>query len=831
MADAWYYTLDGRTQLGPVSFLQLQQLAAQEQLKPAYHVRRTDETRWLVAADVPNLFPSGFKDTPLAEGQSDVIVATLVGEETPVAAIEVQAPTPSMPSSEILAALQRILRRLATFAGVVMFLIYLISIIRLAHVLGLAYQQDRDLRDLMICFHQRRDWASEVLPDGKLKLELWDEKVQQQDYENLAGLFPDDEVRSEVLEWGRQLVASWRGPYAQKAARIERQPLSPEADQLTDFQKVRSVPVTERLAGHAVWRRLLSAPGASAKDLGHLKEVVQRAIPDVEQRQKLLAWSELRRKQKDVVVRSFYHDIPSYSLAPPPPGSEWFDYWVLYDDWAATDEVLAARKADLLGTFGGRCRFSRDLWRTFLEWGNELAERRGENLGFLAMDGQRAAIIAATDRLAGLEPDGHSNTRAFLEEQLDLPAFRQGNILAILDNIFFELAQYLSPSDEYLYLSAGPGSIADRSFAGLPNDGRSVLEESETPKGLWAQTGYVVVWSILVGGAAWLVYRGMRFVTIDAAAYALKLLQNPRYQSFRNFRKRPRWANVTAAVVILLTFVTALVFIERFHILYLQSYVQLLLVVAWSVLLGGILVEAFANFITLCLIRCGQDPARSWFDDILALLVSLPLLRFFGNNWYIIAFSLSIGLTPSILHKLLDADKSTSTWIERYSPTALYQRHPGKTLLGGCAVVAFLCLLLCCGGPVSMMGNAIAQRQAARIRGSAEKDVQHSATAAQLAADYRRDAKATLQKYHRHRLLVSGTSLAGGKHPSADFCLPLETDAQDVVVRCLFDGAQAKFAEDCFRDHVGVVGEFAGANTEGRLTFLTLQNCCIPGDR
>lgn len=57
MSDSWYYTQDGKTKIGPLTFAALQQHASSGALQPTHMVRQEGEGRWMQAKAVPGLFP------------------------------------------------------------------------------------------------------------------------------------------------------------------------------------------------------------------------------------------------------------------------------------------------------------------------------------------------------------------------------------------------------------------------------------------------------------------------------------------------------------------------------------------------------------------------------------------------------------------------------------------------------------------------------------------------------------------------------------------------------------------------------------------------------
>src|SRR5437870_1719460 len=63
MPDEWFYVKDKKKQ-GPVSFAQLQGLAAQGQIAPADMVLQGGTTKWAAAESVAGLFPAAGGDFP-----------------------------------------------------------------------------------------------------------------------------------------------------------------------------------------------------------------------------------------------------------------------------------------------------------------------------------------------------------------------------------------------------------------------------------------------------------------------------------------------------------------------------------------------------------------------------------------------------------------------------------------------------------------------------------------------------------------------------------------------------------------------------------------------
>jgi hypothetical protein len=56
MSDTWFYTLDGRTRLGPVPLLLMQVFVQTKVIQPGTHVLRPGENRWQRADAIPELF-------------------------------------------------------------------------------------------------------------------------------------------------------------------------------------------------------------------------------------------------------------------------------------------------------------------------------------------------------------------------------------------------------------------------------------------------------------------------------------------------------------------------------------------------------------------------------------------------------------------------------------------------------------------------------------------------------------------------------------------------------------------------------------------------------
>lgn len=58
MPDNWYYTTDGKTKIGPVTFAALQELAASATLHPDHMIRQEGQARWSQAKTNEGLFPA-----------------------------------------------------------------------------------------------------------------------------------------------------------------------------------------------------------------------------------------------------------------------------------------------------------------------------------------------------------------------------------------------------------------------------------------------------------------------------------------------------------------------------------------------------------------------------------------------------------------------------------------------------------------------------------------------------------------------------------------------------------------------------------------------------
>ncbi len=56
MPTQWFYSLDGRTMLGPCSAVEMKQLASTGQILPTYRVQRKGRAKTVMAQNVKGLF-------------------------------------------------------------------------------------------------------------------------------------------------------------------------------------------------------------------------------------------------------------------------------------------------------------------------------------------------------------------------------------------------------------------------------------------------------------------------------------------------------------------------------------------------------------------------------------------------------------------------------------------------------------------------------------------------------------------------------------------------------------------------------------------------------
>src|SRR5262249_3039005 len=139
---------------------------------------------------------------------------------------------------------------------------------------------------------ESRAYVCHFLPEGRLRIHVADLALQQADAQKLQQLFTDEASYRTALLWGQAVFETYRSPCLAELERCKRtqEHVHPR------LQFFCLLPVTNELAAHAAWQRLLAAPGAKAAHLANVRGLVQQAIPDVSERQQLLQWAEYRRK-------------------------------------------------------------------------------------------------------------------------------------------------------------------------------------------------------------------------------------------------------------------------------------------------------------------------------------------------------------------------------------------------------------------------------------------------------------------------------------------------------------------------------------------------------
>jgi hypothetical protein len=805
VANQWYYSRDGKQASGPVSWRRLFEMADSGVLCPTHHVWRDGWPCWVTAGAIKELFP--------------VLPAA---EEVP--ASPQPGPAPTFP-------LERLLYLPLDALAVLFFLCFLLaSYLMIATQLKLNRAQV-SYRDNFTGDARRPDWAPLFQVEGQMQLDLWDAKAQQADRDKLERLFADPADQRLVVAWGRELVDSWRGPYIQRLYQIERSPGGKGHPLRAGLWQVCEAPVDDRLAAHAAWRRLTCAPGASEADLFRLQLVVEARLPDPRGRAPLLAWAGRRRLQKDVPVeRPLYPAAFSYRMAPAPPDTEWFRWWILYEDWTVSDQVFVARKADLLARFGGERKFGRDTWKAVQTMGRELARERRQSDPTFPADSERAALIAVTDHLSGLD-ERFARVQAFDQT-------RSSPVMDSLRKFSYPLymavglsAIYLSPSDDLLKLHLSKGwTPVEPPLLGLPDLAQveSAQNVDALTRGWFGQTFWVLVGSAVLLVLGCLVQRGMRLGTLVLPGWLLVLRRNPVYLDYRRSVEQPRGWLLTFGLVLLLTTLAEWIVVEPFYILWTPSFLLLVLCVFWSVVLGGVLVQGVANLACVILIRLGCDPQKLWLDVILPLVLGWPLLGLFGIPWHVIFFSLLIAALPQIFDRLRSrGGPRPGRTSESHAPDGLLRRRPIAVGLAtaAAAFVALGCFL--CAGFVSHSGTVEDVRAAAQAQQAAASRAATTLSAREFAVLAQRDVRGLDGKYRGRWLRLTATPRAGGQHPAADYCLPLETEMDGPIIECLFHNPQARHAARQRGRPLRVVGRYDGSVTDGRLLILRFGECVV----
>jgi hypothetical protein len=446
-------------------------------------------------------------------------------------------------------------------------------------------------QDLLV-YGQRRDAVKLVVPPIDTRLPLASPDQVKADAEKLRSIFSDKDWIS-VQTWAHLMAGE---KYTTGNRRF-----------------------TDDEAAHIAWRYLSRSPGAKESDLLQLEAVIARAIPDERTRRRLLEWGRMHNRYLDKSA-----DLLLFTRLP--LKVDWFAWWTVYTEYCPTDDVLAARKQFLIERLGDR-RFHRDVWTALQDWGKEVYEKE-PGLAEQLPPGERAYIIAAIDRMVGLDAAGRKVYE--LDRDNKVPLGKDYTVLFLLLHVFY-------PNDDLTYMQFGTGWYGEHSLFATAARGFSAA--------LLVASLFLVFWALLV-------QRSLRRLTIHYLGRALRLQGKPAYEHLE-MSFNPWLQLVALGVVIPIAWLFARLFMEDFYVLYFRSEIGLLLAVVYGALIGGALVEAIENLIALGCIRCGLDPERMIVDNVLAAGLSIGLLWFFQNSWFATASGLALGLFTSIALKLV----------------------------------------------------------------------------------------------------------------------------------------------------------------------------------
>jgi hypothetical protein len=127
---------------------------------------------------------------------------------------------------------------------------------------------------------------------------------------------------------------------------------------------------------------------------------------------------------------------------------------------------------------------------------------------------------------------------------------------------------------------------------------------------------------------------------------------NPSFRRLEQAAFHP-WLQVVSLLIVLpIGWLFARLFMDGFYVLYFRSDINLVLAVAYSVLIGGALCEAIQNVLAVLCIRLGLAPERMVVDNLVAGALGAAVLWFFQNSWYSIVSGLALGLFTSAFVKL-----------------------------------------------------------------------------------------------------------------------------------------------------------------------------------
>lgn len=318
-------------------------------------------------------------------------------------------------------------------------------------------------------------------------------------------------------------------------------------------------------------------------------------------------------------------------LSPPPPATQWFDDWILYEDWFVADHVLAASKEAFIRDFGGPKRFGRNIWLNFMAWSEHLAgQQPGPLKGQVALPkGERSTIIVGLDRLAGIDDYGKA-CRVFAESA-DLHEPNGAGLLTYAGLLFGY------PNDDAIYVSLCTLELAH--------------DSAYRPGG--AETFAACLAIPVAAAMAWWLQIGLNRASIDGLGQALGLAPEARFIAFRQHIEKSVLPNMRLTLVtVLLIWLFAPLTLDIVALLFLGNRAFLFVGVFWAAMLGGLFLSALTNIVSLVFIRMGYDPMRMVLDDVIIAVLGIAVLWYFDNSWLTIFGAVVIGMAPGVLYKL-----------------------------------------------------------------------------------------------------------------------------------------------------------------------------------
>lgn len=293
------------------------------------------------------------------------------------------------------------------------------------------------------------------------------------------------------------------------------------------------------------------------------------------------------------------------------------------------------RKAFLLAHLPGAKLAGQDAWEAFVAWGRSLP-RDPAQPGDEKLTDEDRAVQAALDRLTG--KDEFTKKVAALEATFPEERFT-GDI--VTPRMMFEsyafMAMFLHvfyPNDDIAYLTFGRGWDTGKDGGLGTYDPRTFAT--------------LILWFAVMG---LIVQRGVRLTTVSLSGRLLLLGKDREFRSYERGAFNSWRQLLGMALVFTATWWLAERYLEPFYVFYLGNERALLAGVVWNVLMGGVLVEGLEHLCAILFLRCGLNPHKMIWDNLLSGVVAVAVLLYFQNNWFSIAASLAMGLVLSGLEK------------------------------------------------------------------------------------------------------------------------------------------------------------------------------------